>query len=70
VSDKLAILLKVTPEQAAARRPLIDAGNRMLTLLYRVSDQATLEQVEEAMTLHRQMCAIWNEALLEPIDER
>lgn len=62
------LVLKITPAQAAARRPLVDAGNRILTLLYRVSDQATPEEVAEAMTLHRAMCAIWNEALVEPIE--
>lgn len=60
-------VLKLTAEQQAARRPLVDAGNRILSLLYRVSDQATPEQVAEAMTTHRTMCAIWNEALVEPL---
>ncbi len=62
------IVLKITPEQERARRPLVDAGNRILSLLYRVSDQATPEQIAEARREHRYFCAIWNEALMEPID--
>jgi hypothetical protein len=62
------LVLKVTPEQRAARQPLVDAGNRILTLLYRVSDQATPDQVAEAMQIHQTMCRIWNEALAEPIE--
>jgi len=66
MTDK-PLVLKLTPDQQAARRPLIDAGNRILALLYRVSDQATEEQVAETMQTHRMLCAIWNEALVEPL---
>lgn len=61
-------VLRVTPEQAAARRPLIDAGNRILELIHRIGDQATEEQVREHMRQHRALCVIWNNALMEPIE--
>lgn len=63
------LVLKLTPEQRVARQPLVDAGNRILSLLYRISDQATDEQVAEARRTHQALCAIWNEALAEPIDQ-
>lgn len=66
VSDR-PIALKLTPEQRAARRPLIDAGNRMLTLLYRASDTMTEEQRLDHYRQHQAMCRIWNEALIEPV---
>jgi DNA-binding MarR family transcriptional regulator len=62
------LVLKLTPEQRAARQPLVDAGNRILSLLYQISDQATEEQIKEAHRQHRSLCAIWNDALVEPID--
>ena len=55
-------------EQRAAREPLLEAGNRILSLLYRCSDQATDEQRREHYRQHGDLCRIWNEALVEPID--
>ena len=68
-TEERPLVLKLTPEQRAARQPLLDAGNRILSLLYRVSDQATEEQIKETRRQHRSLCAIWNEALVEPIVE-
>jgi len=56
-------MTELTPEQQAARAPLVEAGWRILELLGRVSDQATEEQTQEARRTHRALCAIWNEAL-------
>lgn len=67
--QETALVRRFTPEQETARRPLIDAGNRILTLLYRVSDTATEEQKREAMSVHRSLCSIWNEALAEPLSK-
>ncbi len=61
------LVLKLTKEQDAARRPLVDAGNRILVLLSRISDQATDEQCREHARQHAALCHIWNEALVEPI---
>lgn len=61
------LVLRLTPEQRAAREPLVHAGNRIIALLYRVSDQATPEQVAEARSVHGALCRIWNEALVETI---
>lgn len=65
---KKTLVLKLTPEQRAARAPLLEAGNRILSLLYRCSDQATDEQRREHYRQHGDLCRIWNEALVEPID--
>lgn len=62
------LVIKLTAEQRAARAPLVDAGNRILSLLYRCSDQATDEQRMEHCRQHGELCRIWNEALAEPID--
>jgi len=59
--------IAMTPEQQAARAPLVEAGWRILDLLGRVSDQATDEQVREARRNHQALCAIWNDALAEPL---
>lgn len=56
---------RFTQDQEAARWPLIDAGNRILALLYRVSDQATDEQRSEHIRMHAHFCSIWNSALAE-----
>jgi hypothetical protein len=67
-NDTCHIVMKLTSEQRAARAPLVDAGNRILLLLYRCSDQATDEQRAEHYRQHGALCLIWNEALIEPID--
>ena len=54
-----------TSDQDKARWPLIDAGNRILVLLYRVSDQATEDQMRESRKRHGELCSIWNHALAE-----
>lgn len=62
------LTMELTSEQRASRAPLLDAGNRILSILYRCGDQATDEQRAEHYRLHGHLCRIWNEALVEPIE--
>ncbi len=64
-NDSRLLVMKITPEQRAARAPLLDAGNRILSLLYRISDTATDEQRAEHYRQHGTLCRIWNEALVD-----
>jgi len=66
-NDTRPFVLRLTQEQLAARAPLVEAGNRILSLLYRCSDQATDEQRREHYRQHSSLCRIWNDALVEPI---
>lgn len=58
----------LSPEQRAARYPLVDGGTEILLQLYRAIAAAPEGQKVELTSLHRRCCTIWNRALAEPVD--